>query len=116
MLVIDAYSVDAPPFLSKAQRDQVGDWYRSKVITNPDYNKAVSGAAKSFVVIGDLNASAAGMQWETIIPDLLEQRHDLDFNITKEQATAAAERWIVAVADTFAPLSGLTTTTASPIS
>ena len=92
--MIDAYSVDAPPFLSKAQRDQVGDWYRSKVITNPDYNKAVSGAAKSFVV----------------------QRHDLDFNITKEQATAAAERWIVAVADTFAPLSGLTTTTASPIS
>ena len=39
------------------------------------------------------------MQWQTIIPDLLEQGHDLEFNITKEQTTEAAERWIVAVAD-----------------
>ena len=103
MLVLDAYLVEAPPFLTKAQRDQVGDWYRSKVTSNPEYTKAVSGAAKSFVLIGDLNASAAGLQWQTIIPDLLEQGHDLEFNITKEQATAAAARWIVAVADTFAP-------------
>ena len=48
-------------------------------------------------------ASAAGMAWQTIIPDLLEQGHDLEFNVTKEQVTAAAARWIVAVADTFAP-------------
>ena len=39
----------------------------------------------------------------TIIPDLLEQGHDLEFNVTKEQVTAAAARWIVAVADTFTP-------------
>ena len=70
---------------------------------NPDYTAAVTGAAKSFVLIGDLNASAAGMTWQTIIPDLLEQGHDLDFNVTKEQVTAAAARWIVAVADTFTP-------------
>lgn len=103
MLVLDAYLVGAPPFLSKAQRDQVGDWYRSKVSANSDYTDAVTGAAKAFVLIGDLNASAAGMTWQTIIPDLLEQGHDLDFNVTKEQVTAAAARWIVAVADTFAP-------------
>ena len=103
MLVLDAYLVGAPPFLSKAQRDQVGDWYRSKVTANPEYTDAVTGAAKAFVLIGDLNASAAGMAWQTIIPDLLEQGHDLDFNVTKEQVTAAAARWIVAVADTFAP-------------
>ena len=103
MLVLDAYLVGAPPFLSKAQRDLVGDWYRSKVSSNPEYTDAVTGAAKAFVLIGDLNASAAGMAWQTIIPDLLEQGHDLEFNVTKEQATAAAARWIVAVADTFAP-------------
>ena len=35
---------------------------------------------------------------------LLEQiGNDLEFNVTKEQVTAAAARWIVAVADTFAP-------------
>ena len=68
-------------FLSKAQRDQVGDWYRSKVSANSEYTEAVTGAAKAFVLIGDLNASAAGMAWQTIIPDLLEgarprvQRH-----------------------------------------
>ena len=103
MLVLDAYLVGAPPFLSKAQRDQVGDWYRSKVSANPEYTDAVTGAAKAFVLIGDLNASAAGMAWQTIIPDLLEQGHDLEFNVTKEQVTAAAARWIVAVADTFTP-------------
>ena len=103
MLVLDAYLVGAPPFLSKAQRDLVGDWYRSKVSANPEYADAVTGAAKAFVLIGDLNASAAGMAWQTIIPDLLEQGHDLEFNVTKEQVTAAAARWIVAVADTFAP-------------
>ena len=103
MLVLDAYLVGAPPFLSKAQRDQVSDWYRSKVSANPEYTDAVTGAAKAFVLIGDLNASAAGMAWQTIIPDLLAQGHDLDFNVTKEQVTAAAARWIVAVADTFAP-------------
>ena len=102
MLVLDAYLVGAPPFLSKAQRDLVGDWYRSKVSANPEYTDAVTGAAKAFVLIGDLNASAAGMAWQTIIPDLLEQGHDLEFNVTKEQVTAAAARWIVAVADTFA--------------
>ena len=102
MLVLDAYLVDAPPFLSKAQRDQVGAWYRSKVSANPEYTQAVTGAAKSFVLIGDLNASAAGLKWQTIIPDLLAEGHNLGFNITKEQATAAAARWIVAVADTFA--------------
>ena len=47
--------------------------------------------------------SAAGMAWQTIIPDLLEQGHDLELNVTKEQVMAAAARWIVAVADTFAP-------------
>ena len=31
MLVLDAYLVDAPPFLTQQQRDQVGAWYRSKV-------------------------------------------------------------------------------------
>ena len=103
MLVLDAYLVGAPPFLSKAQRDQLGDWYRSKVSASPEYTDAVTGAAKAFVLIGDLNASAAGMAWQTIIPDLLEQGHDLEFNVTKEQVTAAAARWIVAVADTFAP-------------
>ena len=103
MLVLDAYLVGAPPFLSKAQRDLVGDWYRSKVTANPEYTDAVTGAAKAFVLIGDLNASAAGMAWQTIIPDLLEQGHDLEFNVTKEQVTAAAARWIVAVADTFTP-------------
>ena len=103
MLVLDAYLVGAPPFLSKAQRDQVGDWYRSKVSANTDYTDAVTGAAKAFVLVGDLNASAAGMTWQTIIPDLLEKGHDLNFNVTKEQVTAAAARWIVAVADTFAP-------------
>lgn len=103
MLVLDAYLVDAPPFLSQAQRDQVGEWYRSKVSAKPEYTQAVTGAAKSFVLIGDLNASAAGLQWQTIIPDLLAEGHSLGFNITKEQATAAAARWIVAVADTFAP-------------
>ena len=103
MLVLDAYLVGAPPFLSKAQRDLVGDWYRSKVSANPEYTDAVTGAAKAFVLIGDLNASAAGMTWQTIIPDLLEQGHDLEFQVTKEQVTAAAARWIVAVADTFAP-------------
>ena len=103
MLVLDAYLVGAPPFLSKAQRDLVGDWYRSKVSANPEYTDAVTGAAKAFVLIGDLNASAAGMSWQTIIPDLLEQGHDLEFQVTKEQVTAAAARWIVAVADTFAP-------------
>jgi len=103
MLVLDAYLVGAPPFLSPAQRDQVADWYRSQVTANPAYTDAVSGAAKAFVLIGDLNASAAGMTWQTIIPDLLEQGHTLDFNVTKEQVTAAAARWIVAVADTFAP-------------
>ena len=59
------------PFLSKAQRDQVSDWYRSKVSANAEYTDAVTGAAKAFVLIGDLNASAAGMAWQTIIPDLL---------------------------------------------
>ena len=103
MLVLDAYLVGAPPFLSKAQRDLVGDWYRSKVSANPEYTDAVTGAAKAFVLIGDLNGSAAGMTWQTIIPDLLEQGHDLEFRVTKEQVTAAAARWIVAVADTFAP-------------
>ncbi|MDB4651227.1 hypothetical protein OAE26_01445 [Synechococcus sp. AH-551-E05] len=103
MLVLDAYLVGAPAFLSKAQRDQVSDWYRSKVSANPEYTDAVTGAAKAFVLIGDLNASAAGMAWQTIIPDLLEQGHDLEFNVTKEQVMAAAARWIVAVADTFAP-------------
>ena len=103
MLVLDAYLVGAPPFLSKAQRDLVGDWYRSKVSADPEYTDAVTGAAKAFVLIGDLNASAAGMAWQTIIPDLLEQGHDLEFNVTKEQVTAAAARWIVAVADTFTP-------------
>ena len=103
MLVLDAYLVGAPPFLSKAQRDQVSDWYRSKVSANPEYTDAVTGAAKAFVLIGDLNASAAGMAWQTIIPDLLAQGHDLEFNVTKEQVTAAAARWIVAVADTFTP-------------
>ena len=43
------------------------------------------------------------MAWQTIIPDLLEQGHDLEFNVTKEQVTAAPARWIVAVADTFKP-------------
>ena len=101
MLVLDAYLVDAPPFLTQQQRDQVGAWYRSKVSSNPETIQAVTGAAKAFVLIGDLNASAAGMQWQTIIPDLLAEGHDLPFNITKAQATAAAARWIVAVADTF---------------
>ena len=101
MLVLDAYLVDAPPFLTQQQRDQVGAWYRSKVSGNPETIQAVTGAAKAFVLIGDLNASAAGMQWQTIIPDLLAEGHDLPFNITKTQATAAAARWIVAVADTF---------------
>ena len=101
MLVLDAYLVDAPPFLTQQQRDQVGAWYRSKVSGNPETIQAVTGAAKAFVLIGDLNASAAGMQWQTIIPDLLAEGHDLPFNITKAQATAAAARWIVAVADTF---------------
>ena len=101
MLVLDAYLVDAPPFLTQQQRDQVGAWYRSKVSVNPETIQAVTGAAKAFVLIGDLNASAAGMQWQTIIPDLLAEGHDLPFNITKAQATAAAARWIVAVADTF---------------
>ena len=32
MLVLDAYLVGAPPFLSKAQRDLVGDWYRLSLI------------------------------------------------------------------------------------
>ena len=103
MLVLDAYLVGAPPFLSKAQRDLVSDWYRSKVSANAEYTDAVTGAAKAFVLIGDLNASAAGMTWQTIIPDLLAEGHDLEFNVTKEQVTAAAARWIVAVADTFAP-------------
>ena len=101
MLVLDAYLVDAPPFLTQQQRDQVGSWYRSKVSGNPETIQAVTGAAKAFVLIGDLNASAAGTQWQTIIPDLLAEGHDLPFNITKAQATAAAARWIVAVADTF---------------
>ena len=101
MLVLDAYLVDAPPFLTQQQRDQVGAWYRSKVSSNPEFIHAVTGAAKAFVLIGDLNASAAGTQWQTIIPDLLADGHDLPFNITKAQATAAAARWIVAVADTF---------------
>jgi len=101
MLVLDAYLVDAPPFLTQQQRDQVGAWYRSKVSGDPETIQAVTGAAKAFVLIGDLNASAAGMQWQTIIPDLLAEGHDLPFNITKAQATAAAARWIVAVADTF---------------
>ena len=101
MLVLDAYLVDAPPFLTQQQRDQVGAWYRSKVSGNPETIQAVTGAAKAFLLIGDLNASAAGMQWQTIIPDLLAEGHDLPFNITKAQATAAAARWIVAVADTF---------------
>ena len=101
MLVLDAYLVDAPPFLTRQQRDQVGAWYRSKVSGNPETIQAVTGAAKAFVLIGDLNASAAGMQWQTIIPDLLAEGHDLPFNITKAQATAAAARWIVAVGDTF---------------
>ena len=103
MLVLDAYLVGAPPFLSKAQRDQVSDWYRSQVSANPEYTDAVTGAAKAFVLIGDLNASAAGMAWQTIIPDLLAKGHNLAFNVTKEQVTAAAARWIVAVADTFTP-------------
>lgn len=51
------------------------------------------------MLIGDLNASAAGMQWQTIIPNLLEQGQDHEFNITKEQTTEASERWIVDVAD-----------------
>ena len=102
MLVLDAYLVGAPPFLSKAQRDMVADWYRSKVTANSEYTDAVTGAAKAFVLIGDLNASAAGMNWQTIIPDLLAEGHDLEFNVTKAQVTAAAARWIVAVADTFA--------------
>ena len=92
MLVLDAYLVDAPPFLTQQQRDQVGAWYRSKVSGNPETIQAVTGAAKAFVLIGDLNASAAGMQWQTIIPDLLAEGHDLPFNITKAQATAAAAR------------------------
>ena len=79
MLVLDAYLVGAPTFLSNGQRDPVCDWYRSKV-----------------------SASAAGMTWQTIIPDLLSQGHDLDLNVTKEQVTGAAARWIVAVADTYA--------------
>ena len=102
MLVLDAYLVGAPPFLTKAQRDMVADWYRSKVTANPEYTEAVTGAAKAFVLIGDLNASAAGMNWQTIIPDLLAEGHDLEFNVTKEQVTAVAARWIVAVSDTFA--------------
>ena len=101
MLVLDSYLVNAPPFLTQQQRDQVGAWYRSKVSGNPETIQAVTGAAKAFVLIGDLNASAAGMQWQTIIPDLLAEGHDLPFNITKAQATAAAARWIVAVGDTF---------------
>jgi len=103
MLVLDAYLVGAPPFLSKAQRDQVSDWYRSKVSANAENTEAVTGSAKDFVLIGDLNASAAGMAWQTIIPDLLAEGHDLEFNVTKEQVAAAAARWIVAVADTFTP-------------
>ena len=103
MLVLDAYLVDAPPFLTQQQRDQVGAWYRSKVSANAEYTAAVTGAAKAFVLIGDLNASAAGMAWQTIIPDLLAEGHDLEFNVTKEQVAAAAARWIVAVADTFTP-------------
>ena len=101
MLVLDSYLVNAPPFLTQQQRDQVGAWYRSKVSGNPETIQAVTGAAKAFVLIGDLNASAAGMQWQMIIPDLLAEGHDLPFNITKAQATAAAARWIVAVGDTF---------------
>ena len=63
----------------------------------------MTGAAKAFVLIGDLNASAAGMAWQTIIPDLLSAGQDLEFNVTKEQVAAAAARWIVAVADPFKP-------------
>ena len=70
---------------------------------NPEYADAVTGAAKAFVLIGDLNASAAGMAWQTINPDSLEQGHNLEFNDTMEQVRAAATSWIVAVADTFAP-------------
>ena len=103
MLVLDAYLVGAPSFLSKAQQNLVGDWYRSKVSANTEYAYAVTGAAKGFVLIGDLISSAAGMDWQTNIPDLVEQEHDLEFNFTKVQLTAAAARWIVAVADTFAP-------------
>ena len=36
MLVLDAYLVGAPSFLSTAQQDLVGDWYRSKVSANPE--------------------------------------------------------------------------------
>ncbi len=68
MLLLDAYLVGAPPFLSKAQRDLVGDWYRSKVSANPEYTDAVTGAAKAFVLIGDLNASAAGMACRRSFP------------------------------------------------
>ena len=103
ILVLDAYLVGAPPFLSKAQRDLVVDWYRSKVNANPEYTDAVVGAAKAFMLIGDLTASAAGMARKTMVPDLLVQGLDLEFNVTKEQVTAAAARWIVAVADTFTP-------------
>ena len=61
ILVRDTYLVGAPPFLSKAQRDLVSDWYRSKVSANAEYTDAVTGAAKAFVLIGALNASAAGI-------------------------------------------------------
>ena len=99
MLVLDAYLVEAPPFLSKAQRDQVSYWYRSKVSANAEH----TAAAKAFVLIGDLNSSAADMGWQMIIPDLLTKGHDLEFNVTKEQVAAAAARWIVAMDDTFTP-------------
>ena len=47
MLVLDAYLVGAPPFLSKAQRGLVGDWCRSKVSAKPEYTDAVTVAARA---------------------------------------------------------------------
>ena len=98
MLVLDAYP-RRPAFLSKAQRDQVVIVPR---VEAPQSTRCCYRGGQPFAD-GDLNASAAGMAWQTIIPDLLEQGHDLEFNVTKEQVTASAARWIVAVADTFAP-------------
>ena len=68
ILVLDAYLVGAPPFMSKAQRDLVGDCYHGNVSIDRELADAVTGAAKAFVLIGDLNVSAVGMAWQKIIP------------------------------------------------
>ena len=81
----------------------VSDWYCSRLLHDSENTDAVTGAAKAFLLIGDLYASAVGMAWQTIVPELLDQGHDLEFNVTKEHETAAAARRIVAVANTFAP-------------